>query len=406
MMDLAQIRADFPVLRRLENGKPLVYLDSASTSQKPHSVILAESRFYQEQNANVRRGVYLLAYEATELYEAARRRVAAFIGARPEETVFTRGTTEALNLAAWAVGETRVSPGDRILVTEMEHHANLIPWQELARRKRAELLAIPITEEGHLDLAAFRKMLTSRMKVVAVTHVSNVLGTVNPISDIVEEAHGVGAVVVVDAAQSAPHMSLRVTELGCDVLAFSGHKMLGPTGIGVLWAKGELLEEWPPFLTGGEMIREVWLDRATWADPPAKFEAGTPPIAQAIGLAAAVEYLEKIGMNAVQAHGRELTAQALDGLKARPYVEIYGPKKAEERGALVAFNLRGLHPHDVATLLDQEGICIRAGHHCAQPLHRRLSLAASCRASFHIYNTREEVEAFLEALDRVWEALR
>ncbi len=406
MMDLAQIRGDFPVLKRLENGKPLIYLDSASTSQKPHSVILAESRFYQEQNANVRRGIYLLAYEATELYEAARRRVATFIGARSEEVVFTRGTTEALNLAAWAVGETRVSPGDRILVTEMEHHANLIPWQELARRKRAELLAIPISEEGHLDLAAFRKMLTSRTKVVAVTHVSNVLGTVNPISDIVEEAHGVGAVVVVDAAQSAPHMSLRVTELGCDALAFSGHKMLGPTGIGVLWAKSELLEAWPPFLTGGEMIREVWLDRATWADPPAKFEAGTPPIAQAIGLAAAVEYLERIGMDVVQTHGRELTTLALAGLQSRPHVEIYGPKKAEERGALVAFNLRGLHPHDVATLLDQEGICIRAGHHCAQPLHRRLGLAASCRASFHIYNTREEVEAFLEALDRVWEALR
>lgn len=406
MIDTLEIRADFPILQRLENGKPLIYLDSAATSQKPYAVIQAEARFYHEQNANVRRGVYLLAHEATELYEDARRTVAAFIGARPTEIVFTKSTTEALNLAAWTIGETRVGPGDRVLVTEMEHHANLLPWQEMARRKSAELSAIPITKEGHLDLAAFRKLLNKRTKVVAVAHVSNVLGTINPIPLIAEEAHKVGAVVVVDGAQSVPHMPVDVRELGCDVLAFSGHKMLGPTGIGVLWAKEELLWEWPPFLTGGEMIREVWLGRATWADPPARFEAGTPPIAQAIGLAAAVEYLEKLGMNAVQNHGRELTALALAGLEARPFVEIYGPKNAEERGALLTFNLRGLHPHDVATLLDQEGICIRAGHHCAQPLHRRLGIPASCRASFYVYNTREEVEALLAALDRVWEALR
>lgn len=406
MIDVAKIRGDFPILGRLQNGRPLVYLDSAATSQKPVQVLEAEARFYREHNANVRRGIYLLAHEATELYEAARRRVAEFLGAKPEEIVFTRGTTEALNLAAWALGETRLSPGDRILVTEMEHHANLLPWQEVARRRGAELLAIPITAEGELDLGALRRLLDGRTKVVAVTHVSNVLGTINPIPLLAEEAHRVGAVVVVDAAQSVPHMPVRVGELGADVLAFSGHKMLGPTGIGVLWARAELLGAWPPLLTGGEMIREVWIERATWADPPARFEAGTPPIAQAVALGAAVEYLENLGMAAIQAHGRALTAQALEGLLSRPYAEVYGPRDPEKRGALVAFNLKGVHPHDVATLLDQEGICIRAGHHCAQPLHRRLGLSASCRASFYLYNTGEEVEAFLAALDRAWEALR
>jgi len=406
VIDVAKIRGDFPILGRLENGRPLVYLDSAATSQKPVQVLEAEARFYREHNANVRRGIYLLAHEATELYEAARRRVAKFLGAKPEEIVFTRGTTEALNLAAWALGETRLSPGDRILVTEMEHHANLLPWQEVARRRGAELLAIPITAEGELDLGALRRLLDGRTKVVAVTHVSNVLGTINPIPLIAEEAHRVGAVVVVDAAQSVPHMPVRVGELGVDVLAFSGHKMLGPTGIGVLWARAELLGAWPPLLTGGEMIREVWIERATWADPPARFEAGTPPIAQAVALGAAVEYLENLGMAAIQAHGRTLTAQALEGLLSRPYAEVYGPRDPEKRGALVAFNLKGIHPHDVATLLDQEGICIRAGHHCAQPLHRRLGLSASCRASFYLYNTEDEVEAFLAALDHAWEALR
>ncbi len=406
MIPVAMLRADFPIFRRLENGKPLIYLDSAATSQKPLSVLEAEARFYREKNANVRRGVYLLAHEATELYEAARKTVAALLNARPEEIVFTRSTTEALNLAAWGLGETHIARGDRILVTEMEHHANLLPWQQLARRKNAELVAAPITEHGELDLPFFRQMLNGRTKVVAVAHVSNVLGTINPIPLLAEEAHEVGAVVVVDAAQSVPHMPVDVRELGADVMAFSGHKMLGPTGIGVLWAKGELLEEWPPFLTGGEMIREVEIHRAIWADPPAKFEAGTPPIAQAIGLAAAVEYLQGLGMAKVHAHGQELTAHALEGLRARPFVEIYGPQDPRKRGALVAFNLKGLHPHDVATLLDQEGICIRAGHHCAQPLHRRLGIAASCRASFYIYNGHEEVDALLSALDRVREALR
>jgi len=405
MINVHQVRQDFPIFHR-GDPHPLVYLDSAATSQKPIQVIEAEARFYREWNANVRRGIYHLAYEATQRYEEARARLAEFIGAKPDEVIFTRGTTEALNLAAFCLGETRVQRGDRILVTEMEHHANLLPWQLLAQRKGAELLAVGIDSQGRLDLEDFREKLNAKTKVVALAHVSNVLGTINPVAEVAEVAHKVGAVVVVDAAQSVPHMPVKVADLGCDILAFSGHKMLGPTGIGVLWAKTALLEEFPPFLVGGEMIREVWIDRATWADPPAKFEAGTPPIAQAIGLAAAVDYLQALGMSEVWAHGRELTGLALEGLLRREFVEVYGPKSQDERGALVAFNLKGLHPHDVATLLDQEGICIRAGHHCAQPLHRRLGIPASCRASFYVYNTKEEVELFLSALDRVWEAMR
>ena len=405
MINVHQVRQDFPIFHR-GDPHPLVYLDSAATSQKPIQVIEAEARFYREWNANVRRGIYHLAYEATQRYEEARARLAEFIGAKPDEVIFTRGTTEALNLAAFCLGETRIQRGDRILVTEMEHHANLLPWQLLAQRKGAELLAVGIDSQGRLDLEDFREKLNAKTKVVALAHVSNVLGTINPVAEVAEAAHKVGAVVVVDAAQSVPHMPVKVADLGCDILAFSGHKMLGPTGIGVLWAKTALLEEFPPFLVGGEMIREVWIDRATWADPPAKFEAGTPPIAQAIGLAAAVDYLQALGMSEAWAHGRELTGLALEGLLRREFVEVYGPKSQDERGALVAFNLKGLHPHDVATLLDQEGICIRAGHHCAQPLHRRLGIPASCRASFYVYNTKEEVELFLSALDRVWEAMR
>jgi cysteine desulfurase/selenocysteine lyase len=368
-------------------------------------VIEAVSDFYRGKNANVHRGVYALAGEATEAYEAARAKVATFIGGASEEVIFTRGTTEALNLVAHSLGEARVHAGDEILVTEMEHHANLIPWQELARRRGASLRAVRSTL-GFLDLADFRRTLSPRTKVVAVVHISNVLGTINPIPEIAAEAHRVGALVVVDAAQSVPHMPISVRELGADFLAFSGHKMLGPTGIGVLWGREELLEELPPFLTGGEMIREVWLDHATWADPPAKFEAGTPPIAQAVGLGAAVDYLLGIGMEEIRRHEVELTALALAGLLSRDPIEVYGPRDPEGRGGVVSFNLRGVHPHDVATLLDQEGIAIRAGHHCAQPLHRALGILASARASFYLYNEPWEVEAFLEALDHAWEAIR
>jgi len=402
---MLNVRGDFPILSRMVNGHPLVYLDSAATAHKPVAVVEAERDFYLRAYANVRRGVYLLAAEATELYEAARAKVARFVGARPEEIVFTRGTTEALNLVAWGLGETRVRPRDELLVTEMEHHANLLPWQELARRKGAQLLAARITSQGELDLGDFQSKLSSRTRVVSVVHVSNVLGTINPVQQIAQWAHEVGAVVVVDAAQSVPHMPVDVGELGADLLAFSGHKMLGPTGIGVLWGRPEILAEMPPWLTGGEMIREAWIDRAVWADPPARFEGGTPPIAQAVALGSAVDYLQGIGMGRVHSYGQGLTAQALEGLRARPYVTIYGPPDPSGRGALVAFNLQGIHPHDVATLLDQEGIAIRAGHHCTQPLHRRLGIPASCRASFYLYNTPEEVEQLLAALDRVKETL-
>lgn len=400
-----RIRDDFPILSRTVNGRSLVYLDSAATSQKPSAVIEAESRLYRESYANVRRGVYTLAAEATDLYEGARAKVAALIGAKADEVVFTHGTTEALNLAAWALGETRVGPGDEILVTEMEHHANLIPWQEAARRRGASLLAVTVAPSGELDLGDFRKKLSPRTKVVALVHVSNVLGTVNPVRQVADAAHAVDAVVVVDAAQSVPHMPVGMGELGADLVAFSGHKMLGPTGIGVLWGRREVLRELPPLITGGEMIREVWLDRAMWDDPPARFEGGTPPIAQAAALGAAVDYLQTLGMDEVRMHGHELTTRALDGLAARPYVQVYGPRDPVARGALVAFNLKGIHPHDVATLLDGEGIAIRAGNHCAQPLHRRLGAPATCRASFYVYNTADEVQAFLAALDRVWKAL-
>ena len=406
MIDMRAVRADFPVLERKIGEKPLIYLDSGATSQKPRQVIEAVASFYREHNANVHRGLYQLAAEATDLYEEARAKVARFIGAAPDEVVFTHGTTEALNLAAFSLGEARVKAGDEIVVTVMEHHANLIPWQQVARLKGAVLVPVGTTPTGELDLAELAKKVTGRTKVVAVTHVSNVLGTINPVPEIAELAHRVGAVVVVDAAQSVPHLPVDVRELGADLFAFSGHKMLGPTGIGVLWGKKELLEELPPFLTGGEMIREVWLERATWNDVPYKFEAGTPPIAQAVGLGAAVDYLSSLGMGEVRRHDLALTARALEGLLAKDYVEVYGPRDPERRGGVVAFNLRGIHPHDVATLLDQEGIAIRAGHHCAQPLHRLLGIPASCRVSFYLYNTPEEVDRFLAALDQVWEAFR
>ena len=405
MIEVEKVRADFPILGRTVNGKPLIYLDSGATSQRPVQVIEAVAAFEREHNANVHRGLYQLAAEATDLYEGARAKVARFIGAAPEEIVFTGGTTEALNLAAFSLDEARVKAGDEILVTVMEHHANLIPWQQVSRRKGANLAPVGIIPDGELDLAELEQKITSRTKVVAVVHVSNVLGTINPIPEIAELAHRVGAVVVVDAAQSVPHLPVDVRELGADLFAFSGHKMLGPTGIGVLWGRKGLLAEMPPFLTGGEMIREVWLERATWNDVPYKFEAGTPPIAQAVGLGAAVDYLTSLGMEEVRRHDLALTARALEGLLARDYVTVYGPREPEARGGVVAFSLEGIHPHDVATLLDQEGIAIRAGHHCAQPLHRLLEIPASCRASFYVYNTPEEVDRFLAALDRVREAL-
>ncbi len=391
-------RRDFPILSRVVNGHPLVFLDSAASSQKPAQVIEAITRYYETSHANVHRSIHTLGEEATELYEAARDAVRAFIGARSrEEVVFTRGTTESLNLVAQAVGRT-LAPGDEIVVTEMEHHSNLIPWQMACRDHGAVIRAIPVVGEGYLDLEAFGRLLSPRTKVVAIAHVSNVLGTINPVARIVEQAHRVDALVVVDGAQAVPHLPIDVAALGADFYAFSGHKMLGPTGIGVLHGRREVLERLEPAWGGGEMIKEVWIDHAQWNDLPWRFEPGTPPIAGAVGLHAAVEYLGKLGMTQVAAHEQSLTAATMDALARIPGVTLYGPRNPEMKGAVVAFNVEGFHPHDGAALLDQRGVAVRAGHHCAQPLMKRLGIAGTLRASFSVYNTAADVERLAEAV--------
>lgn len=396
------VRADFPLLQRSVDGKPLVYLDSAATSQKPRAVLEALQRYYEEYNANVHRGLYRIAERATLAYEEARAKVAAFVGARPEELVFTRGTTEAINLVAYAWGDAFVRAGDEVLVTEMEHHSNLVPWQLLAQRRGARLRVLRVRpEDGTLDLDALDRLLTERTRVVAVAHQSNVVGTINPVRYISERAHAVGAVVVVDGAQSVPHMPVRVGELGCDFLAFSGHKMCGPTGIGALWGRRELLEAMPPFHGGGEMIERVELEHSTYKDPPHRFEAGTPNIADAIGLGVAVEYLRALGMEAVREHEKALVRYAMAQLAEVRGVRLYGPKDPELRGGALAFTLEGVHPHDVAQVLDEQGVCVRAGHHCAQPLHRALGLTATARASVYLYNTPEDIDALVRGLERV-----
>jgi cysteine desulfurase/selenocysteine lyase len=384
------------------DGKPLVYLDSAATSQKPRAVLEALQRYYEEYNANVHRGLYRIAERATLAYEEARAKVAAFVGARPEELVFTRGTTEAINLVAYAWGDAFVRAGDEVLVTEMEHHSNLVPWQLLAQRRGARLRVLRVRpEDGTLDLDALDRLLTERTRIVAVAHQSNVVGTINPVREICERAHAAGAVVLVDGAQSVPHMPVRVEELGCDFLAFSGHKMCGPTGIGALWGRRELLEAMPPFHGGGEMIERVELERSTYKDPPHRFEAGTPNIADAIALGVAVEYLQTVGMDAVREHEKALVRYALAQLAEVRGVRVYGPKDPELRGGALAFTLEGVHPHDVAQVLDEQGVCVRAGHHCAQPLHRALGLAATARASVYLYNTPEDIDALVRGLERV-----
>lgn len=391
-------RADFPILRRIVHGHPLVFLDSAASSQKPVAVIEAIQRYYETNHANVHRSIHTLGEEATERYEAARDAVRAFIGAASrDEIIFTRGTTEGINLVAQAVGRT-LGPGDEIIVTEMEHHSNLIPWQMACRDHGVVLRAIPVIGEGHLDLDAFGRLLSERAKVVALAHVSNVLGTINPVAQVVEQAHRVGALVLVDAAQSVPHLPVDVAAIGADFFAFSGHKMLGPTGIGVLYGRRAVLERLEPAWGGGEMIKEVWIDHAQWNDLPWRFEPGTPPIAEAIGLHAAVEYLGKLGMSPVAAHEQALTAAALEALAPIPGVTLYGPRNPEMKGAVVAFNVEGLHPHDGAALLDQHGIAVRAGHHCAQPLMKRLGIVGTLRASFSVYNTAEDVQRLAEAV--------
>jgi cysteine desulfurase/selenocysteine lyase len=397
-----RVRDDFPLLQRPTDGKRLVYLDSAATSQKPREVLDALLRYYQEYNANVHRGIYRIAEEATARYEEARAKIAAFLNApRAEEIVFTRGTTEAINLVAAAWGRANVGSGDDIVLTEMEHHSNIVPWQLLAAERGARLRYIPVTGDGRLDLDAFDRLLGERTKVVAVTQQSNVLGTVNPVRHIAERAHAVGAVVVVDAAQSVPHQPVDVQALGVDFLAFSGHKMLGPTGSGGLWARYALLEAMPPYHGGGEMIVLVGLDRSTYKDPPYKFEAGTPNIADQIVLGVAVDYLRRIGMEAVAAHEHELTAYALQRLPEVPGLRILGPAAAVERGGAISFTLDAAHPHDIAQILDQEGVAVRAGHHCAQPLHQRFGVPASARASFYLYTTPADIDALVEGLHKV-----
>ncbi len=401
MIDLAHLRADFPILEREMNGKPLIYLDSAATSQKPTQVIEAISDFYRNSNSNVHRGSYGLSTEATERYEDARSKVAQFINADAREVVFTRGATSAINQVAYGWGLDNLESGDRILLTLMEHHANIVPWQIVSRHTGAELVYVPFTDDYLLDLDAFHELLDERVKVVGVTAMSNVLGTINPIRPIADAAHGVGAIVVVDAAQAAPHLALDVAELDVDFLAFSGHKMLGPTGIGVLYGKLEQLEAMEPAEGGGEMISEVELQTSTWAEVPHKFEAGTPPIAGAIGLGAAIDYLNKLGMETVRAHEVDLAGYAIDQLGSVEGVTIHGPTDVDHRGAAVAFSLKGVHPHDIATILDQAGIAVRAGHHCARPLARSLDVTATTRASFYIYNDRSEVDALIQGLGQV-----
>jgi cysteine desulfurase / selenocysteine lyase len=397
---LDEIRADFPVLARRVNGKPLVYVDNAATAQKPASVIEAISSYYRNSNANIHRSMHELAAEATELYEATRTGVAAFVGARPEEIVFVRNATEAINLVRFTWAREHVGAGDTVVITRMEHHSNVVPWQLLCAERGAKLAYVELDGEGRLDLEGLDRLLAAgSVKLVAFTHVSNVLGTINPVAEVSRRAHAAGAKVLIDGAQAVPQLPVDVGETGADFYAFTGHKMLGPTGIGVLWGRRELLEEMPPFLGGGSMIRAVEDERSTWAALPAKFEAGTPAIAEAAGLGKAVDYLTGLGMDAVRAHEREVTAYALERLSAISDLTVYGPEDAAERGGLVSFTIEGLHPHDLAELCNREAVAIRAGHHCAQPLMRRLGVPATARASFAVYSTTEDVDRLIEALE-------
>jgi cysteine desulfurase / selenocysteine lyase len=402
-LDPVALRADFPILQREIHGHRLTYLDSAATSQKPSVVIDAVADYYRTYNANVHRGIYTIGEEATAAYEGARAKVAGFINAPSDrEIVFTRNATEAINLVAYAWGRRHIERGDPIVLTEMEHHANLVPWQILVQERDGDLEFIPITDDGLLRLDVFEVLLRLKPKLVAFTHVSNTLGTINPVREMVEMAHAAGALVLVDGAQAVPHVPVDVQELGCDFYAFSGHKMLGPMGSGALWARRELLEAMPPFLAGGEMIREVHLRRSEFNEVPWKFEAGTPAVADGIGLGVAADYLSDLGMDLVRAHERDLVAYALDVLPREvPGIELYGPLDPERRGGVVPFNLPDIHPHDVAQVLDRFGIAVRAGHHCTMPLHERLDLTATARASFSVYSTRDDIDALATGLREV-----
>jgi cysteine desulfurase / selenocysteine lyase len=399
-LDVARIRKDFPILeRRVRGGQPLIYLDSANTSQKPRQVIDALTEFYERHNANIHRATHELGEEATEAYEGARIKVAGFIGTADEtEVVFTKNISEAINLVAYSLGNAtsgrlQLGPGDEIVITEMEHHSNIVPWQLLCQRTGATLRWFGVTPDGRLDESRIDDLITERTKLVALVHQSNVTGTINPVRMIADRAHAAGALVLVDAAQSVPHMPVDVAGLGADFVGFTGHKLCGPTGIGVLWGRRDLLDELPPFLGGGEMIETVWMERSTYAPPPHKFEAGTMPIAEAAGLAAAIDYLSEIGLDAVHAHEQRLLGQALGRLAEIDGVRILGPAEPAGRGSAVSFVVDGIHPHDVSQVLDEHGIAVRAGHHCAWPLHRALGVQSSTRASFYLYNTPDEVEA-------------
>jgi cysteine desulfurase/selenocysteine lyase len=406
LLDTDAVRADFPILsRRLDGDLPLIYLDSANTSQKPQIVIDTIAEHYAQHNANVARAMHHLGAESTAAFEGARDKVAAFIGAPSrDEIVFTKNASEALNLVAntlaWAEGELAIGPGDEVVITEMEHHSNIVPWQLLTERKGATLRWFGLTDDGRLDLSTIDELVNERTKVVSLVWVSNMLGTVNPVAEIARRAHEVGAIVVVDASQAVPQLPVDVVASGADLLAFTGHKTVGPTGIGVLWGKAAVLDALPPFLGGGEMIETVTMQKSTYAPAPHKFEAGTPPIAQAIGLGAALDYLSGIGMERVAAHEHAITAYALERLVDVDKVRVLGPTEAVDRGGAVSFEVAGIHPHDLSQVLDSEGIAIRAGHHCAKPAHARFGVQSSARASFYLYTTPAEVDALIEGIER------
>ncbi|HUJ71422.1 MAG TPA: cysteine desulfurase [Verrucomicrobiae bacterium] len=400
-VELDEIRDDFPVLKQKVHGKPLIYFDNAATSQKPRVVIEALNDYYERYNANVHRGIHALAERATREYEKARERIATFINAPfPEEVIFTRGTTEAINLIAYSWASSKLKKGDEILTTFMEHHSNTVPWFQACERTGAVIKRIELNPDGTLRLDDLDKLITDRTKLVTVTQQSNVLGTINPVRRIADAAHKKGALMLVDGAQSIPHMAVDVQALDCDFFVFSGHKMCGPTASGALYGRRAILDAMPPFMGGGEMIKEVWFDHAKYNDLPYKFEAGTPNIAESIGLGVAIDYLSRIGMDKIRQHEKEITRYALDRLKEFPEITVYGPKNVEHRGGLVSFTLGDVHAHDIATFADQDGIALRAGHHCAMPLHKKLGLAATARASFYLYNTRDEVDVFIEMLHK------
>ena len=405
VLNVPSIKKDFPILRRTVHGKPLTYLDSTATSQKPQAVIDAIADCYGRYNANVHRAIYELGEESTREYEGAREKIAAFIGARdPMEVAFTKSTTESLNVLAYGYGiKGPIQAGDEIVGTVMEHHSNHVPWQFVRDLKGAVLKHVDVDDEGNLRMEQYDELITKRTKIVTLAHVSNVLGTINDVKEIAKRAHEVGAICIVDSAQGVPHLPVDVQDLGCDFLAFSGHKMLGPTGIGILWGRKDLLERTEPLLGGGEMIREVHLDSAKWNEVPFKFEGGTPNIGGAIGLGVAVDYLSKIGMPAVREHEVELTTYALQALAEVKGVTIYGPRDAKKRGGVISFTMEDAHPHDIASILDTEGICVRSGHHCAQPLMERYGLPATTRASFYVYNDAEDIDRLVAGLGKVHE---